>query len=190
MNRVILVIFALVLCAPLAVAQDMPDAPGDSNSVAGSFSLRTFRGCLSHTGDQYELTVSGAVPHQYRLIGSNLAQLDDKAGHLVSITGTMPNNPVAANATAPESDTINFLSLDDLAATCGAPSGARPAAEISNSPIASMALVQQPWQSLAPTAISIPMPEPQPQPGSYMVVPLVGALALGLLQLARHLRRN
>jgi hypothetical protein len=119
----ILVALTLLLSAPLACAQQgAQDSSGDSNSIAGNFNLRTFRGCLSRSGDQYELTVGGAVPRHYRLIGSNLAQLDTKTGHTVSITGTILDSSQSGlmNADA-ESDTINFLSLDDLASTCKVP---------------------------------------------------------------------
>jgi hypothetical protein len=127
---VILFALTLVLSAPpLVSAQGTQDSSGDGNSIAGKFSLRTFRGCLSMAGNQYELTVAGAVPRQYRLIGSNLAQLDAKTGHLVSITGTILDSSQSSSMnTDPERDTINFLSLDDLASTCSGTSKMIPVA--------------------------------------------------------------
>jgi hypothetical protein len=187
MNRVILVVFTVVLSASLAFAQDTQSSSGDSNSIAGNFSLRTFRGCLSQTGNQYVLAVGGVAPRQYRLAGSNLAQLDGKAGHMVSITGTMPDSfPVGSTSVNTESDTINFLSVDDLASTCKASSDQGPAADTPYSRAAAIASAQK--QSLMPFVSFIL--EPESRPGSFMIVPLVGVLALGLLQAAHYRRRK
>jgi hypothetical protein len=183
MNRVILV-FAVVLSALCAFAQDTQASAGDS--LAGDFSPRTFRGCLSQSGDHYDLLVDGVTPRQYHLAGTNLAQLDGKAGHMVSITGTVPNTmPVGANMNA-ENDTINFLAVDDLATACNSAQG--PAGETPYSRAAALASAEN--QYLRPSGNFLSESDLRAQPGSFMVVPLVGALALGLLQVARYRRRR
>jgi len=176
MKRVIFLAFTLLLTASLVVAQDTQTSAGDSSSVSGDFNLRTFRGCLSQVGNQYALTVAGASPRQYRLLGSNLAQLDGKTGHMVSITGTLPESlPVGGGVSATSgSDTINFLAVEDLASSCAASSDRGPAAETPYSR-ADASIISEGTQSI---------------PSSYMIVPLVGVLALGLLQIARFRSRK
>ncbi len=184
MNRVILV-FAVVLSALCAFGQDTQTSAGDS--LAGDFSPRTFRGCLSQSGDHYDLLVEGVTPRQYHLAGTNLSQLDGKAGHMVSITGTVPNTmPVGTSNMNTESDTINFLAVDDLATACRSAQG--PAGETPYSSAAAIASAEN--QYLRPSGSFLSESDLRAQPGSFMVVPLVGALALGLLQVARYRRRR
>ena len=121
MHRAVLIVFLLLLTATPAFAQQMPQSSSGNNKTAGEFRPVTLHGCLSRLGDHYELTVSAAVPRQYRLVGSNLTQLDGKIGHTVSIIGTMPDSSLSNGMnTNEESDTVNFLSVEDVASTCAA----------------------------------------------------------------------
>ncbi len=185
MNRVILV-FAVVLSALCAFAQDTQ--AGAADSLSGDFSPRTFRGCLSQSGDHFDLLVEGVTPRQYHLAGTNLAQLDGKAGHMVSVTGTVPNTvPVGTTSNKnSDSDTINFLAVDDLAITCKSAQG--PTGETPYSRAAALASAEN--QLMRPSGNFLSESDLRAQPGSYMVVPMVGALALGLLQVARYRRRR
>jgi hypothetical protein len=147
-----------------------------SDSAVGDFSLHTFRGCLTQSGNQYSLIVVGASPRQYRLLGSNLTQLDGKAGHVVSITGTLPQSSQASvgiNLNT-ESEAINFLALEDVASTCTASSNNGTARETT-------------YSRAFATVVS--EPDSQSQSSSYMIIPLVGVLALGLLQVAHYRRK-
>ncbi|SRR6266702_8404089 len=184
MKRVVLV-FACVLSALCAFGQDTQSSSGDS--LAGDFSPRTFRGCLSQSGDHFDLLVTGVTPRQYHLAGSNLTQLEGKSGHTVSITGTVPNTmPVGTTNVNAESDTINFLAVDDLATTCKSVPG--PTGETPYSRAAAIASAQN--QYLRAPSNFLSEADLRAEPGNYMVVPMVGALALGLLQVARYRRRK
>ncbi|HVJ06576.1 MAG TPA: hypothetical protein VM578_12955 [Candidatus Saccharimonadales bacterium] len=185
MKRVVLTL-ACVLSALCAFGQDTQSSSGDS--VAGDFSPRTFRGCLVQSaGDHYDLIVAGVTPRQYHLAGSNLAQLEGKSGHTVSITGTVPNTmPVGTTNVDPESDTINFLAVDDLSTTCRNVPG--PTGKTTYSRAAAIASAQDQYLRTSSTFLS--EADLRAEAGNYMVVPMVGALALGLLQVARYRRRK
>jgi hypothetical protein len=191
MNRVTLVIFTLALSVSLGLAKDTQSSTGESNSGAGNFSLRTLRGCLSQSGNEYELTVGGAAPHQFRLVGVNLTQLDGKVGHMVSITGTMPESSPSGNTNANQAnDTINFLSVDDLGTSCATTSDLGPAKETQFATVAATGQDEEAMHSLNSSASFFPTVDPESHPGTYLVVPLVGVIALGLLQVARYWRRK
>lgn len=165
----------LVLNIPLVFSQDTQGSSSDS--VAGDFSLHTIRGCLMQSGTQYTLTVGGVSPRQYRLIGSNLAQLDGKAGHVVSITGTLPQSSQAgtgARVVTTGSEVINFLAVEDVAPTCTASSDGGTAP-------------QTPYSRAFESVIL--EPGPLAESSSYMIIPLVGVLALCLLQVAHYQRK-
>jgi hypothetical protein len=122
MVRAVLIVFILVLTATTAFSQPIPQSSSaNPNKTTGEFRPVTLHGCLSRSGDRYSLTVSATVPHQYRLVGSNLTQLDGKVGHTVSIIGTIPDSSLSYGTnTNAESDTVNFLSVEDVASTCAA----------------------------------------------------------------------
>jgi hypothetical protein len=188
MKRVILGVLTVVLAASMIFAQGAQSSLAASSSVAGDFTPLTFRGCLSQTGTQYELTVGGAMPRQYHLLGSNLAQLDGKAGHMVSITGTVPDSLLVGDSNGnTTNNTINFLSVDDLASSCKAQGDSGPESETPYSTIGATTAMQV--QSLMPFD-GFTLSDPRSQPGSYMVVPLVGGFTLALLHAARYYRRK
>jgi hypothetical protein len=185
MNRVILAVLTVMIASSLAFAQGAQSSGSDFSSAAGNFAPHTFRGCLSQTGTQYELTSNGAVPRRYRLVGSNLAQLDGKAGHTVSIVGTVPDSLLVAE-TNPVTDTINFLSVDDLALSCNVSGDLGPGSEMPYSTAAAISFARP--ESLPSLGSFLLLPDWQTHQGSYMLVPIVGALTLGLLQFARSRR--
>src|SRR6185369_5566341 len=99
MKKVVFLTSTILLWAGMAVAQDASANPANQASSSAS---QTLQGCLSKSGDNYNLNANG---QQYKVSG-DLSQLSGKDGHTVSINGTVSGSE------------ISLQSASDVASTC------------------------------------------------------------------------
>jgi hypothetical protein len=102
MKKAVLLTSTILLWAGMAVAQDT-SANTANQSQTTSSAQQTLQGCLSKSGDSYNLNASG---QQFKVSGSDLSQLQGKENHTVSISGTVSGSE------------ISLQSATDIAATC------------------------------------------------------------------------
>src|SRR3569832_454669 len=102
MKKAVLLTSTILLWAGMAVAQDASANTANQSQTSSSAS-QSLQGCLSKSGDSYNLSANG---QQFRVVGTDLSQLQGKDGHTVSINGTLSGSE------------INMQSASDIAATC------------------------------------------------------------------------
>src|SRR3954454_13749479 len=100
MKKVVFLTSTILLWAGMAVAQDASANPANQTSSSAS---QTLQGCLSKSGDNYNLNANG---QEYKVTGGDLSQLSGKDGHTVSINGTVSGSE------------ISLQSASDVASTC------------------------------------------------------------------------
>src|SRR5947209_1431566 len=98
MKKALVLSSAALLWATMAFAQDASSASAGSQS-----GNQTLQGCLSKSGDSFNLSANG---QSYRVVGGDLSQLQGKDGHQVSISGSVSGSE------------INLQSASDIASTC------------------------------------------------------------------------
>src|SRR3954468_18236121 len=103
MKKAVLLTSTILLWAGMAVAQDASGASAANQSQTSSSASQTLQGCLSKSGDSFNLAANG---QQYKVVGGDLSQLQGKDGHTVSVSGTLSGSE------------INLQSASDIASSC------------------------------------------------------------------------
>src|SRR4051794_2233413 len=103
MKKAVLLTSTILLWAGMAVAQDSSATAASNQSQSSSSASQTLQGCLSKSGDSFNLSANG---QQFRVVGGDLSQLQGKDGHTVSINGSVSGSE------------INLQSASDIASTC------------------------------------------------------------------------
>jgi len=96
MKRTSLILFAVVLAATVAAAQDEI-----TKSDSSKTELHTVVGCLTKSGDTYVITGGGPGPKQFRIISGDTAMLKGKQEQTVRVVGMVGHSGPLDNVAPP-----------------------------------------------------------------------------------------